>query len=180
LDQTTTAWVIGCPFYGNRGDWWGGAVCAHSFSTLRVADCTFYGNNALHGADIDLNDQSTAVIENSISAFSTRGDGVFVDPGGSATLTCCDIYGSAGDDWVGYVVEQLGVSGSICENPPLCNPLTLDFTLMENSPCGPIVNPTCGLIGAWGIGCAGLSSVSELRPTAIPVRWGEIKAIYRR
>ena len=72
---------------------------------------------------------------------------------GTASLSCCDIYGNAGGDWVGAIAEQLGINGNICLDPLFCDPTALDLTLHADSPCAAENNPECGLIGAWPEGC---------------------------
>jgi len=92
---------------------------------------------------------------------------------GDAALSCCDIWGNAGGDWVPGIAGQYGVNGNISEDPQLCDPENGDFTLSESSPCAPFTppNPECDLIGAWPVGCAGT-------PVA-PGSWGSVKALFR-
>jgi hypothetical protein len=59
----------------------------------------------------------------------------------------------------------------VVADPLFCDPSTGDFTVREGSPCLPGGVPTCGEIGAWGMGC-GVVSVE-------PTSWGEIKSLYR-
>ena len=73
-----------------------------------------------------------------------------------ATLTCCDIYGNAGGDWVGCIADQYGINGNISEDPLFCDLPGGDLHLNENSPCAAPQQPTCGQIGALGIGCYSL------------------------
>jgi hypothetical protein len=114
-------------------------------------------------------------LENTIIAFNDLGEAILcADGNSSAHLTCCDLYGNEGGDWVGYIEDQYGINGNISEDPLFCDPESGDFTLHEDSPCAPFTPPNeeCDLIGAWPVGC---------EPTAVRVgTWGAIKAMYRR
>jgi hypothetical protein len=114
-----------------------------------------------------------AVIENTIIALSSEGEGFLCDTSGrELVLSCCDIYGNDGGDWVGCIADQYGVNGNICEDPLFCGDQNPDepFTLRDDSPCAPAGNPECNLIGAWGVGCD-----TPVEGTS----WGPIKAMFR-
>jgi hypothetical protein len=102
------------------------------------------------------------------SAFSTAGEAINTNPG-LAVLTCCDLYGNPGGDWVGGVADQYGVRGNISADPLFCDPGGDDFRLQEGSPCAP--GEECGLMGAWPVGCGG-TPVEE-------TSWGAVKALFR-
>ncbi len=75
----------------------------------------------------------------------------------SCTLTCCDVYGNAGGNYVDCIAAQQGISGNISEDPLFCgsaNPAE-PYSLRDDSPCAAPNNPGCGQIGAYGVGCAG-------------------------
>lgn len=116
-------------------------------------------------------DPADILIENTIIAFSSSGEAImgcrFV------TLSCCDLYGNAGGDWVGIIADQYGISGNICEDPLFCDPANEDFTIQCDSPCAPFTPPNveCHLIGAWPIGCGGTPVTSTT--------WGGIKAMFK-
>ncbi len=59
----------------------------------------------------------------------------------------------------------------IVEDPQLCDPEVLDFTVAASSPCAPENSPGCGLIGAWPVGCGSISVEG--------MSWGRIKELYR-
>lgn len=162
-----------CTFEGNSSAIDGGAVYVR-WGSATIANCTFAGNCAESGAGGGLHcvEGGVASVSNSIIAFSECGQAVWLDISSAVTLTCCDIFGNDGGDWVGGIAGQLGVNGNISEDPLFC----LDahdewpYTLHSDSPCAPS-NPECGLIGAWSIGCS---------PTAVELMtWGAIKAMYR-
>jgi len=72
---------------------------------------------------------SDVTLENSILAFSTQGEAVHCWSNGSATLSCCDVYGNAGGNWVDCIAGQEGQDGNICADPLFCDPDGGDFTL---------------------------------------------------
>jgi hypothetical protein len=98
--------------------------------------------------------------ENTIIAFSRQGEGVSCMYDGTITLSCCDVYGNEGGDWIGCIEDQYhpGLYGNICEDPFFCDRMNGDWRLEEDSPCAPFTppNPTCSLIGAWSVGCGGM------------------------
>jgi hypothetical protein len=119
-----------------------------------------------------LTDAGTPTIENTIVAYSMQGMAVTVSSS-SVSLSCCDLYGNFGGDWVGPIANQYGTDGNISEDPLFCDPEAGDFTLHGDSPCAPCSppNPECGLIGAWPVGCG---------PTpTLETTWGAIKMLYR-
>jgi len=86
-------------------------------------------------------------------------------------LTCCDLHGNAGGDWVWGIGDQFGLNGNIREDPLFCDPENGDFTLDCNSPCAAENSPECGQIGAWPVGCG---------PTPVmDTTWGAIKSLFR-
>jgi hypothetical protein len=72
--------------------------------------------------------------------------------------------GDFGLDWVAFPTD-------IFADPLFCDPMYLDFTLDDGSPCAPGGTPGCGQIGAHGVGC-GVVSVEA-------ASWGKIKSLYR-
>lgn len=111
-------------------------------------------------------------IENTVVAFSERGAGIGCLGGTVPVLTCCDLFGNAGGDWVGPIASQYGVNGNISEDPLFCDAQAGDLTLHGDSPCAPfsLPNPECDLIGAWPVGCG---------PTpATSTTWGQLKALF--
>jgi hypothetical protein len=151
----------GCWFIGNSAEDGGGvslhAALADNILSCRFTNCTFYGNSASDlggGVYLWRYVDDPVLLENTIISFSTDGEAVACDLGApSPELSCCDVYGNAGGDWVGCIAGQYGISGNIREDPLFCDPESEDFTLRVGSPCLPGHNPDCGLIGASPIGC---------------------------
>jgi predicted outer membrane repeat protein len=151
---------------------------AHSGGALHFNHCspsvvqaTIVGNSGINGAGLHCRaSDSFASLENTIIAFSTQGTAVHCHAEGSATLTCCDVYGNNGGDWVGCIADQLGVNGNFSEDPLFC---TDCYALQDCSPC--VDGYGCGQVGAYGPACpcgGGPSNVDE-------TTWGQVKAQYR-
>jgi len=113
---------------------------------------------------------------NSIVADSPNGVAISCEFDCHLELTCCDIYGNAGGDWVGCIADQLGINGNFSACPSFCDAPGGNFQLCDESPCAPGNHPDgidCGLIGALDVGCVCGPSASE------PTTWGAIKSIYK-
>jgi hypothetical protein len=162
-----------CTFIENKA-YKGGGALVRSWSepvSFSFVGCTFALCGSGIGAGIAVEGPAVAVLDRTIIAFSDYGDAVKCVGEGSFVLSCCDFYGSTGEDWPPCVADQLGVSGNISSDPLFCDLSALDLTLDAASPCAPAANPECGLIGAWEVGC-------WLTPV-LPTTWGVIKAFYR-
>ncbi len=166
--------LVHCTFSGNQAQWGGGGMCCYSFSSPTLTNCTFSGNqaNTYSGGGIYCED-SSPTLTNCIIAFSTLGEAVYYRrwSSGSPTLTCCDIYGNEGGDWVDRIAGQYGVDGNFSEDPLFCDMTSDDFTLASNSPCLPDSNDCHVLIGAHGEGCP--DSPAEA------TSWDSMKAMHR-
>lgn len=158
-----------CVFVENRAEFAGGALGGDGHFT--VLNCTFYANSAPSGGVISLEDWGGIHLENTILAGSLQGEAIHFSATGELSLSCCDLFGNAGGDWVGAVASQAGIAGNISEDPLFCDPGAPDFQLHDDSPCAAENNPACGQIGALGVGCGSSA------PTART--WGGIKAGYR-
>ncbi len=181
--------LSGCSFIENYAGWAGGGISAPVPSqlssctlalnsaerrgggayfwgegTASVYGCTFARNEAgEEGGGISLRYAGAAAIDYTIVAHSAAGQGISCDATSSATLSCCDIYGNAGGDWVGCLAGQDTIPGNLALPPYFCehhNPAE-PWTLHSNSPCAAENNPDCGQIGAWGIGCGEFSAIER-------------------
>lgn len=179
-DEAARPVIEHCRFTGNAATR-GGAVAAVGISDPTFRYCTFDENQAeLEGAAIDCAGQSMTIeyatiadnvlaaagsavalaaplpvtMRNAIVAFS-RGAAAVAGTGGLVALSCCDLYGNEGGDWIGSIAGQLGMQGNINLDPMFCRDLNPEaaYTLFNDSPCSEMENPQCGRIGAWGLGC---------------------------
>ena len=179
-----------CMFSENRaggcGDGFGGAALYIVNASAEITRCTFSETGdiairassspsltgcTLYNTTINLAFSTGATtIHNTIIAFSSgRAITCFADE--NVVLTCCDLFGNAGGDWVGCIAGQAGQNGNISADPRFCDAPAGDFTLHGDSPCAP-EQSGCGLIGAWPVACGA---------TAIePATWGRIKTVFGR
>lgn len=139
-----------------------------------VSNCTMLLNAAPVGGGIAIDYQHESIhVENTIIAHSTEGEAVFCVPEAIPSISCCDIYGNAGGDWIGLIQSQYGIDGNISEDPHFCgstwNPY-VPWLLHAASPCAPFSPPNteCDLIGAWPVGCGGLAGMSSDVPKSRP------------
>jgi uncharacterized protein YjbI with pentapeptide repeats len=158
-----------CTFARNRATYQGAALRTGKSSHATLTNCTFW-NNAAPWGSLLLSDGG-AVLANCIITANPEGPSMYID--GPAALSCCDIWGNSGGDWVPGIAAQYGVKGNIAEDPQLCDPENGDFTVSESSPCAPFMppDPECDLIGAWPVGCAATP--------VTPASWGNVKALFR-
>lgn len=182
-----------CEFHGNSADL-GGAIYV-SGGSAEISDCVLLGNAAVLGGALGCVDGATpdairctmveneaaeagsgvyvaagsgALLSNTIVAFGRKSEAVACDTDG-AELDCCDVYGSAGGNWVGCIAAQQNSNDNLEADPLFCNVGAGDLRLAKNSPCAP-EQSACGLIGAVAVGC----------PTAIEsATWGAIKASFK-
>jgi predicted outer membrane repeat protein len=166
-----------CSFYENHVDFsYGGAMYIYA-GVSQLSNCTFYNNWAPNGSAIYSDEDSTVInnstfssnavyedgiiycfnssllIQNSIVAFSTNGEAVFCDGACGVELTCCDIYGNSGGDWVGCIGSQYGINGNFSTDPLFCDRNNEDYHVAALSDCLPGNNPCAVLIGSLGLGC---------------------------
>jgi predicted outer membrane repeat protein len=163
----------GCLFAGNNASSLGGALRLYQSPAVEVTGCTFVANDCQWGGTILLSDSGIAV-DRTIVAFSVRGAALMCNAASEASLTCSDVYGNEGGDWVGCVAGQGVLGGNFSLDPLFCGdqfPMS-PYALEVDSPCAP-GNNGCGvLIGCRDVEC-GSSAVEALS-------WGELKARYRQ
>ncbi|MBN1825519.1 MAG: right-handed parallel beta-helix repeat-containing protein [Candidatus Eisenbacteria bacterium] len=141
--------VDSCVFYFNDADDRGGGISAED--SLAVTRSTFTDNTAPSGTAIHLSGSAAPSIANTILAFNGAGDPVTAEATTAPSLSCCDVYGNAGGDWVGVIAAQAATDGNFSEDPLFCDHAGGDVHLHENSPCAN--RPGCGWIGLEPVGC---------------------------
>ncbi len=162
-----------CLFAANEASERGGALLC-VFAAPQLSRCTLYGNHAPVAAGIFAWLDSAPVVESTIIAFSPQGEAVACTDGGTATLSCSDVYGNAGGDWSGSIAAQMAGDGNFGADPRFCDTSTGVLHLWANSPCLPGNHPggaTCGVIGAFGFACTPVRVESTT--------WGQLKSLYR-
>lgn len=158
-------------FVANQAEY-GGACTGFYGGQGTFASCTFYGNTASSGGSVFYGEGSgNSRMDNCIVAFNLGVAPILHGSSYRLRFACTDIFGNLGGDWLPGM--GLGVEGNICLDPSFCDVQSVDFHLLENSPCAPFnpQNPTCDLVGAWPVGC----TVTPTRNTS----WGQLKTIFR-
>ena len=192
--HTSSAIIVNNTFTENNGNDGGAIGCTNSSSSLMISDNTFirnkaiyqggaifcdwssptiYGNtlvsnDAAQGGGISAYRSSFPIIENTIIAFSTRGQGVSSGTNG-CTVTNCDVFGNVGGD--ALPASTIDGGGNFSADPLFCGTEGSDnYFLNSASPCAPVNHLSGLLIGAWPVGC-GVVAVE-------PSTWGRLKALY--
>ena len=140
-------------------------------ASLIVTNCTLSGNTATLGSGLSADETTTLTMNHTIVAHGIQGEGVACLGTTAAALSCCDVFGNEGGDWVGCIATQVGLNGNVSEDPLFCDRNSGNFDLGQNSPCAPDHNPACGLVGARGVSCA--------PTTARATTWGRLKATWQ-
>lgn len=150
----------------------------HDLSSMRVHEsnvtlenCSFVLNRAREG-DLHVHSLANLRARNCLFAFS-GGQAVNAKLG-RVTLECCDVWGNAAGDFADGIFGQGGVNGNFRADPLLCTGSEDEavFAVQENSPC--VTDGTCGMIGAWGIGCRRPTTAVEEEPLAASFRVGPV------
>jgi hypothetical protein len=195
--------IYGCTFCGNTADYGAAISCTWMEGYVLIRNSVFCHNSAeQEGGAIGLGDNSPEIVGCSffansaplgsaiaggywpmiagcILAYGTGGRALYgQDELWGPTISCSDIFGNEGGDWVGVIAGQLGQHGNFSACPSFCNwdIEPYDLHLCSASPCLPGNHPdgvNCGLIGALGQGCDCSPSGTE------PTTWGALKAMYK-
>lgn len=164
----------GCLFVGNSATE-GGAIYFDCPSQFHVGHCTLVDNAAERGAGIFLltAGYTEGSIANFLVAFNRKSDGIFWDGGGALEVSCTDLFGNEGGNWIGSVAVFAGLNGNFELDPLFCGAQNPDepYTLEVGSPCGAAQNPECGLVGVFGEGC-GVTAIAagEELPRTVRLR----------
>lgn len=187
-----------CRLSGNRATSSGGAVCATGGAVPSLAyctlsgdsaavggaigcdggavaldHCTLYGNTAVLGSGLFCYMFGTSAVDHSIIAFGAGGEAVYCGWVGPPVMTCSDVYGNAGGDWVGCIQDQAGINGNLWADPLFCDTVAGEFTVRSYSPCADA--PGCGLVGACGVGCdfriTSVTDVGNDQGREVRLRW---------
>jgi hypothetical protein len=147
----------------------GGAVL--SASHVYVTGNTFHACSQVAtycgGAALVVGASRYVWIDNSIFSANVGSQAVWRGPGVETLTTSCNVFWANVDgNASGFELDQ---SDRIVD-PLYCDPENGDLTLAANSPCLPENSGACGLIGALGQGCGGISIEPE--------SWGRIKSRY--
>lgn len=132
----------------------GGALFADAGAPVNLTSCTVASNTALgYGAGL-FNDDAASEIKSTIIAFQ---DGIGLISQGTRlpVITCTNIYGNDGGDWIGSISPQASQAGNLSVDPLFCTEnldVEYTFNLQEGSPCS-LDGGACADLGAWPVGC---------------------------
>ena len=132
----------------------GGALLADNEADITLNNCTFVLNSADEGAAIWYDDNAFPIqMANCILAYSTNGEAVYCETSESPFLSCCNLYGNSGGDWVGAIASQATQSDNFSADPRFCDTASGNFAISHCSQCSPLRSPCGTLVGAIGVGC---------------------------
>ncbi len=164
-----------CLFTGNSAAAGGSVLNAALGASARMTHCTMSGNGQAPQADITVWDSQLVEIGNSIVTES-QGRACYGDSPSTPWFHCSDVYGNPHGDWVGALADQAGLDGNISLSPLFCGAdgSISPFELNEDSPCTEEANPSCGSMGAFGVGCSGTTGMdgpvdSEITQNTVPL-----------
>jgi hypothetical protein len=169
--------ILSSIFHHNSA--WSGGGISVGIVYGQIKSCTFIANYAVQGSGIEAGEN--VLYRNCIIAYGTCGCGFYYPESEYypyPNISCTDIYGNEGGDWVGPTAGRLGQDGNFSACPGFCNSEMepYDLHLCSTSPCLPGNNPQgydCPPVGALGQGC--VCGPSETEATT----WGAIKAMYK-
>lgn len=144
-----------CFLAGNAAGSDGGALWSSVNSQATITGCTIAANSTGGtGGGLHATGTSSLVVDASILAFATTGEAIACSGSGTVSLSCTDLFGNAGGDWVGCVAAQAGLNGNFSADPQFCDlPGHDDRVTLPGSPALP-ANNSCGTrIGSGGSGC---------------------------
>jgi predicted outer membrane repeat protein len=143
--------VTNSMFVGNVCASRGGGMLCDGFAEGLLENCLFFGNSSQEG--IIFSNFSQLTLEKVIIAKNLGGAAVeCVDSLSEPSLSCCDVYGNEGGDWIGCIESQSNQDGNISLDPLFCDESSQDFRLQPGSPCAP--SGSCDLMGPLPVGCS--------------------------
>jgi len=166
--------VTGCVLFDNTAIRGGGMS---TIGSSLVSATTIADNSGTVGSGVWISNPDFPVaitLTNTIIAFDGGGGAVFCGQNAEALLSCCDVFGNEGGDWVGCLAGQDGGAGNLSADPLFCGATFIEeYSLHPDSPCAPDNTPgACGLIGALPVACG----TTPVEPTT----WGALKARFER
>lgn len=160
--------IIESIFAGNSAVKFGGAIGLESSSSPQLTNCTLVKNGAQNGGSI-YSYFSPMTIENSIIGFGLSGGAIYLPNNNDLpTITCSNIFGNIGGDWVGAIAGQSDINGNLSVDPLFCDPDVDDYQLAGNSPCLALNNDCDQLIGALDLGCDIITDVEDGDNNSLP------------
>lgn len=139
--------VRNCVFTGNVG-----LVISLGNSTAVFENCSIVANLGTSSGAIQCF-SSTPEFRNCLIAYNADGPAFsFLGDRIAPDISCSLIFSNDGGDWTDLIAGEESNSGNLHVDPKICDYVTGDLHLQEDSPCRPDASG-CGLIGSLGIGC---------------------------
>ncbi len=172
ISQDCVVALSNCTFTENEAVQAGG-LGAHSYSVVTLSNCTFRNNSVSFNGGGVWAWYADVTIDNCIIADSVLGEGFFL---GNTTvaITCTDIHGNDGGNWIGDIAGLVDIDGNFSMDPQFCGIAgSGNSYLQSDSPCAPGNHPVgaaCDLIGALPVGCEATATEA--------VSWSRMKSLY--
>ena len=166
--------IGGALFWNNKATDGSGGAALFVQASGRIESSTIHGNSAVAfgSALFAVGSEAAIDIDSCILTRNTASEVVACQSDARIVPQCCDVFRNEVGDWIGCWELFEGARGNFSSDPLYCDPAEGDFALQANSPCIPGGHVSCGLVGAFPIGC-GTVSISTSS-------WGRIKSLYRR
>jgi len=168
-------------FTGNRTTGNGGGAYCGDYATARFWDCNILNCVASgFGGGLYSETNSTPEIRQCNVVFNMDGEGVYAaDDQSIPTITCSDIYGNEGGDWIGRIADQESTESSFSMDPLFCDTTVVladeSMAVEDCSPCLYRNHPYSDCGSEVGYVYAGCECGSATEPST----WGTIKSLYR-
>ena len=111
----------------------GGAIYVGALSAARFINCTLSGNQAVDGSGFYTAGTSVTTSVNTIVSHGLGGGAAA--GAGNVGISCSNVFGNIGGDWIGPIAGQLGSQGNISADPLFVAPGGYDVHLSYNSAC---------------------------------------------
>lgn len=150
--QNASSRIEFCLFANNHAVT-GGAI-ANSSGAADMVKCTFVANSADGSGGALFVEGAAPSVTNCLFAFGAGGGAIAVsNMVGSPSVSCTDIYGNVGGDWIGGIAGELGQNGNFSADPLFCDAANGDYHLNGYSPCLDVNNDCFMQVGVYGLGC---------------------------
>ena len=146
-DSTTGSILRNCMFTDNVAGQYGGGLYSGNNAATQILHCTFAGNGAAQGGNVEFF-YSAGSLENSVIAFSSAGPGLTILMDSPITVSHNDFFWNIGGNITGSYPIEIGVEDTVNLNGDPCDvynnifldPLFVDLAngnlhLQNSSPC---------------------------------------------
>jgi hypothetical protein len=145
-----------------------GGIVAYT-SNIVLRRCTISYNEVGAGIAIYASPFTTshALVESCIISHNWHGVGIYHDERSTVLISCTDIFGNEGGDWVGSIADQVDRRGNLESDPLFCDAPSGDYGIDGNSLCTPWASG-CRWIGARPVSCGSRRVISATLSSGAP------------